>query len=221
MNSNREGNNFGDKAVFVDSPENDIGSSEQFLGNFLDHNGGDVNVVKNRIWITSDTHFCHKNILVYEAASRPFKDRDEMNEELIRRWNEKVADTDVVFHLGDFSFGSRNRVKDIASRLNGRKFLLLGNHDREHFWNWIDLGFAGVFKFPFKMDGRFIFSHEPLDEIPDGMVNIYGHVHGSAYFNTVDANRLCACVERWACAPIEYEFIKNLFKPTSPAIIEA
>ena len=51
-------------------PVNDIGESNQFL-----------NGKNNKIFFTSDTHFCHKNILVYEAENRPFKDRDEMNEE--------------------------------------------------------------------------------------------------------------------------------------------
>lgn len=210
--SDVEGGNFGEKSVFTDTPDNNIGSSDQFIGNFLAEPGKLDSIVKNRIWITSDTHFCHKNILVYEAASRPFKDRDEMNEALIQRWNDKVGPNDVVFHLGDFSFGSRNRIRDIASRLNGRKFLLLGNHDREHFYDWIALGFERVFKSPFLMDGKFIFSHEPLDEIPEGKVNVYGHVHGSKYFNTVDRNRICVCVERWDCAPIDYEFVKGLFR---------
>lgn len=209
--SDVEGSNFGIRSVFVDSPENNIGSSEQFIGNFLAEQGDLGHVVKNKIWVTSDTHFCHRRILIYEASSRPFKDRDEMNEELIRRWNEKVGPNDVVFHLGDFSFGNRNRIKDAVSRLNGRKFLLLGNHDREHSYDWVALGFERVFRDPFLMDGRFIFSHEPLDEIPEGKVNVYGHVHGSSYFNTVDSNRICVCVERWNCAPIEYERIRTLF----------
>ena len=208
----REGSNFGDTSAFVDAPENDIGSSEQFIGNFLAGPGDLSNIVKNRIWVTSDTHFHHRNILVYEAASRPFKDRDEMNEALIHRWNGKVGPNDVVFHLGDFAFAGRQKVAEIASRLNGQIFLLLGNHDRQNWkWNWEELGFSRVFRHPFLMDGRFIFSHEPLAEIPEGKVNVYGHVHGSSFFNTVDSNRICVCVERWNCAPIEYGYIRSLY----------
>ena len=213
--SDIEGSNFGERSTFVDIPENNIGSSEQFIGNFMEKPGDLEHIVKNKIWITSDTHFCHKNILIYEAASRPFKDRDEMNEELIRRWNEKVGPNDVVFHLGDFSFGSKGRMKNIMARLNGHKFLLLGNHDRDQNYNWSDIGFERVFRHPFIMDGKFIFSHEPLSEIPEGKVNVYGHVHGSAYFNTLDRNRICVCVERWDCAPIEYEKIRALFPKSS------
>ena len=210
--SDIEGSNFGDKAVFVDSPENNLGSSDQFIGLFMEKPGDLEHIVKNKIWITSDTHFGHKNILVYEAAARPFKDRDEMNEELIRRWNEKVGPSDVVFHLGDFAFSTPNRIRGITERLNGRKILLLGNHDRVRKFDWEHLGFDLVLRHPFIMDDKFIFSHEPLEEIPDGKINVYGHVHGSSYFNTLDRNRICVCVERWDCAPIEYEFIKDLFK---------
>lgn len=210
--SNVEGSNFGDKSLFVDCPENDLGSSDQFIGNFLDDAINPTNVVKNKIWVVSDTHFCHKNILIYEAANRPFKDRDEMNEALIQRWNEKVGNTDLVLHLGDFSFGNKSRIKNIVARLNGRIWLLLGNHDREQHYDWKELGFERTIKHPFLLDDKFIFSHEPLDVIPEGKVNIYGHVHGSKYFNTIDPNRLCACVERWNCAPVEYEYIKQQFK---------
>lgn len=165
----------------------------------------------DKVWVISDTHFCHRRILEYEAANRPFKDRDEMNEAMIQRWNEKVGEKDLVLHLGDFSFGNKHRIKDIVARLNGRIWLLMGNHDREQHYNWRELGFERNIKYPFLLDGKFIFSHEPLEAIPEGKVNIYGHVHGSKYFNTIDPNRLCACVERWNCAPIDYDYIKSLY----------
>ena len=207
-----EPSNFGDKATFVDIPENNLGSSEQFIGNFLASPGDLNHVVQNKIWVTSDSHFHHCNILIYEAANRQFKDRDEMDNALIQRWNERVGVYDVVFHLGDFAFENVNRIPDFVKKLNGRKFLLLGNHDRYKKVDWIKAGFERVFTQPFLLDGKFVFSHEPLLEIPDGKVNVYGHVHGSKYFNTIDPNRICVCVERWNCAPIEYDFIKSQFK---------
>ena len=215
--SDIEGSNFNETSTFIDSPEFNLGSSDQFIGNFLEKPGDLEHIVKNKIWVTSDTHFGHKNILVYEAAARPFKDRDEMNEALIQKWNEKVGPNDVVFHLGDFAFATPNKIRQITERLNGRKFLLLGNHDRVRKFDWEHLGFERIFRHSFLMDGRFIFSHEPLDKIPDGKINVYGHVHGSSYFNTVDSNRICVCVERWDCAPIEYEKIRALFP--KPAVV--
>lgn len=199
------------KSVFVDSPENDLGSSEQFIGNFLETPGDLSHIVKNKIWVTSDTHFHHRNILKYEAESRPFKDVFEMDSELIRRWNERVRDVDVVFHLGDFAFAGKTFIATTIPKLHGRKFLLLGNHDRDkRKVDWIKCGFSKVFERPFLMDGKFIFSHEPLQNIPDGKVNIFGHVHGHHAFKTFRSNSCCVCVERWNCAPVEYGHIKQL-----------
>ena len=213
--------NFGNCSTLP--PENELVklNSSDLIGNFLASPGSLSDIVKNKIWIISDTHFHHRRILEYEAEARPFKDRDEMDAELVKRWNAVVGPSDVVFHLGDFAFAGKNYISSIAHQLNGRKILLLGNHDRENMIDWISCGFDTVHEQPFLLDGKFIFSHEPLAEIPDGKINVYGHVHGSKYFNTIDRNRICVCVERWNCAPIEYEFIKNLYNPTSPAIIEA
>lgn len=79
------------------------------------------------VWFTSDTHFCHENIVKF--SGRPFKDAAEMNEELIRRWNETVPEDGIVFHLGDFCLGNATQWKEIRDRLNGNIYLILGNHD--------------------------------------------------------------------------------------------
>ena len=81
----------------------------------------------NNIWFTSDTHFGHKNILIYESDARPFETLEEMHEVLIDRWNSVVRDGDTVYHLGDFAFGQQ--WVSIAERLKGRKKLIMGNHD--------------------------------------------------------------------------------------------
>lgn len=193
---------------FADSRQAWLGDAKFEPGNDL---GGIETLDCRKVWVTSDTHFCHKNILIYEAANRPFKDRDEMNEELIRRWNEKVGDDDVVFHLGDFSFGGRHRIEEIVKRLKGRKFLLLGNHDREQHFDWVGMGFERVFAAPFLFDHKFIMSHEPLKEIPEGKVNVFGHVHGSKWFQTTTPNSFCACVERWDCAPVDWDYVRSLY----------
>ena len=208
---NREPENIGVKSTFVDSPENDIGSSMQFIGNFLEDPGDLNHIVQNKIWVTSDTHFHHRNILIYEATNRQFKDVDEMDRAMIERWNSVVRPCDVVLHLGDVAFAGKTITQNIVQKLNGRKWLLLGNHDRDKKFDWQEIGFERVFSSPFKMDGKFIFSHEPLAEIPDGMVNIYGHVHGSKHYNTMDSNRFCACVERHNLTPVEYFSIRNLY----------
>lgn len=81
----------------------------------------------NNVWFTSDTHFGHKKILEYEPEARPFSSVEEMNEVMIDRWNHCVRRNDVIYHLGDFCFGKANL--SIAERLNGKKRLIMGNHD--------------------------------------------------------------------------------------------
>jgi calcineurin-like phosphoesterase family protein len=76
------------------------------------------------VWFTSDTHFGHKRII--ELAKRPFASLEEMDERLIRNWNDVVDVNDDVYHLGDFSFRPPSRY---ISRLNGRVHLIYGNHD--------------------------------------------------------------------------------------------
>ncbi|MDR3059367.1 MAG: metallophosphoesterase, partial [Prevotella sp.] len=81
----------------------------------------------NKIWFTSDHHFGHKNII--EFSQRPFLNTDEMNEELIKRWNEKIGTEDMVYHLGDFALMSSGKLRSILDRLNGRIHLIQGNHE--------------------------------------------------------------------------------------------
>ena len=79
------------------------------------------------IWFTSDHHFDHKNIIKF--SNRPFNSVEEMDEELIKRWNEKVQPKDDVYHLGDIGLCPSGRLKEILDRLNGNIFLIRGNHD--------------------------------------------------------------------------------------------
>jgi calcineurin-like phosphoesterase family protein len=79
------------------------------------------------MFFTSDTHFNHANILAY--CKRPFESLWHMNAELVRRWNERVAPTDVVYHLGDFALGPKNDIPGFFAQLNGEKILIVGNHD--------------------------------------------------------------------------------------------
>ena len=78
------------------------------------------------VLITADTHFKHKNIIKY--SERPFADIEIMNEAMIKNWNSKVQQGDTVYHLGDFSMGDGQSIFD---RLNGKKHLIIGNHDKQ------------------------------------------------------------------------------------------
>lgn len=80
-------------------------------------------------YIISDTHFGHENIIEY--TERPFSSVEEMNAELIRRWNEKVDETDTVFHLGDISYNNGAPPEWWLDKLNGRIVVVRGNHDSD------------------------------------------------------------------------------------------
>lgn len=78
------------------------------------------------IWFTSDTHFSHKNTLRY--CGRPFWTKEQCDEAMIARWNAVVKPEDTVYHLGDVAMHTAPIVR-ILPRLNGKKILIVGNHD--------------------------------------------------------------------------------------------
>lgn len=80
-----------------------------------------------KIYVTSDLHFGHKNIIKFE--NRPYKDVEEMTEGLINNWNSVVTANDLVYILGDFSFMGKRKTEEVLKRLRGKKILIKGNHD--------------------------------------------------------------------------------------------
>lgn len=79
----------------------------------------------SKIFFTSDHHFGHTNIIKF--CNRPFNSVDEMDNELIKKWNEKISKEDEVYHLGDFALSSNERFKEIADQLNGTSSFINGN----------------------------------------------------------------------------------------------
>lgn len=157
----------------------------------------------NQRFVTADTHFGHGNILNYE--NRPFSSILDMDEGMIERWNSVVhTDGDKVFVLGDFSFHPKERTKNIMRRLNGRKTLIMGNHDRGRTvkW-WRDVGFAEVYRYPI-IYGNLIFSHEPMERVGKYLY-LYGHVHGNPRYATFHKNSICVSTERWNYTPVELQ----------------
>lgn len=121
-----------------------------------------------------DTHFGHKNIIKYESEARPFSSIEEMNEELIKRWNNTVRPKDRVIHVGDFCFGAANIV--IAGRLNGQKTLVMGNHDTYPTDKYLK-HFAKVLGC-LEFDNNIV-THIPVhqDQFDRYSYNIHGHLH--------------------------------------------
>ena len=130
------------------------------------------------IYFISDTHFYHENIIKY--ASRPFNSIEEMNETLIKNWNEKVNPTDIVYHLGDVGLCSKELLEGMLSRLNGKIYLVRGNHDQRGLSTWEEFGITILRNPPIKLEEeKFLLSHVPQNDniIPEGFINIHGHIH--------------------------------------------
>lgn len=89
--------------------------------------------MSSTIFFTADTHFMHDNIIEY--SKRPFTSIADMTDAIITNWNAMVGPGDIVYHLGDFAltYGKRDvqAVDDLLKRLNGNKWLIKGNHDRD------------------------------------------------------------------------------------------
>ena len=166
------------------------------------------------VFLVSDTHFGHAGVCRFTRDDgeklRPWTDPDEMDEEMVKRWNETVKPTDKVYHLGDVVI-NRKALK-IMHRLNGDKVLIRGNHDifpdveyRQHFR---ELRAYHV------MNGM-ILSHIPLHPESLGRfgVNIHGHTHSNRVMTwdafkhhpVVDPRYYCVCVEQTDFRPILFE----------------
>lgn len=163
------------------------------------------------LFFIADPHFNHSSIIKYE--SRPFQTVEEMDEILIKNWNDVVHKKEKIFILGDFAWGNKDQVKAYIKRLNGIKSLLLGNHDRNHSitW-WSDMGFWEITQYPIIFEEWFILSHEPVQLNKSHIApyyNIYGHMHGREDY-AWDRRGLCVSVERINYKPIELGEIKKL-----------
>lgn len=138
------------------------------------------------IHFVSDTHWGHKNIIKY--SNRPFDTVEDMNEALIKNWNERVTTSDTVYHLGDFAFMTLDQIKSVTKRLNGTKHLILGNHDKTIIQNKNALLNCGAFNsiqnyYELKANGEFIvlfhYGQRVWNKSHRSSIMLYGHSHGS------------------------------------------
>ena len=149
------------------------------------------------IWFTADQHFGHENIIKY--CDRPYESVEEMDADLIRRWNGKVDRYDVVYHLGDFTLGDIGMAKKYFSQLNGTIWIL--NNPWHHDKRWIGLyvdcitksGSTPLLRDPIEVleleeygkDGHPLavtLCHYPLaewDRKHYGAWHLHGHSHGN------------------------------------------
>ena len=143
----------------------------------------------NKIYVISDTHFGHENSLKWTDEEgnklRPFSTVEELNNTIVNNWNSVVKNGDHIYHLGDVVI--QKQYLDIVKQLNGKKRLVLGNHDIFETKLYLEVGFqklCGVRVFP---GLKAILTHFPVhpNSLREGWVNVHGHYHST----NLDDNR--------------------------------
>jgi len=134
----------------------------------------------SKVFFTSDTHFYHKSIISF--THRPFSSIEEMNDALIENWNSVVPKDGIVFHLGDFCFGGPTAWNRVIRKLNGKIYLILGNHDIKNLREGATWRFEGIFQQMYILvDGQRIWlNHCPFlcyGGAYNGSWQLFGHVH--------------------------------------------
>jgi calcineurin-like phosphoesterase family protein len=127
-------------------------------------------------YIISDTHWGHKNIIKY--CDRP-ENHDEL---MVHNWINTVGERDVVLHLGDLAFKTKNYINFAA--LPGEKHLIKGNHDHKSNDWYNENGFEIAPRRIFFNDGgeTILFTHYPEDNFNiEWDINIHGHIHNNYY----------------------------------------
>lgn len=161
------------------------------------------------VFLVSDTHFGHAGVCRFTHEDtgikiRPWTDPNEMDEDMVKLWNDTVRPNDKVYHLGDVVIN--RKALPIMDRLNGDKVLIRGNHDifkLEDFSKY----FRDVRGYHV-MNGM-ILSHIPIHEESIGRfgTNIHGHLHTRRVMKDgkIDPRYHCVCVEQTGFAPILFE----------------
>lgn len=179
------------------------------------------------IWVISDTHFSHENIISY--CNRPFTDRDYMDKALIDNWNSVVKPGDKVYHLGDVYMGEQGqeRFARIAPQLLGQKRLILGNHDNGKD-KLLQQYFQKIGVWRMMPEFGILMTHVPvhesaltrmervqkwsndkqkyeLIETTWKLVNVFGHIHEKP---APEGPYRCVCVEQINYTPIHIEELR-------------
>ena len=167
-------------------------------------------------WITSDFHFFHYNILKFQEERRNILGLNEsdmenvdeavekQNQWLIELWNKTVKKQDIIYFLGDFSFANRENTEKLLKKLNGKKHLIVGNHDKslvglENYFESVNQ--IKEVKFHYKqydwIDSNETFCieicHYPLltwNRRTHGSCMVHGHCHGSIDNLNIQSNEL-------------------------------
>lgn len=140
------------------------------------------------IFYISDLHFGHQNVIKFDH--RPYADTDEMDRDMIRKWNDRVGNDDDVYVVGDFAFRSGYDPAWYLQQLSGHKHLIVGNHDGKmlknknamKYWETVD-NLTSI------QDGdkSIILCHFPIlewNQMRHWHLLVYGHIHANTEDDT-------------------------------------
>ena len=168
------------------------------------------------VFLVSDTHFGHAGVCRFTCDDgvtkiRPWTDPNEMDEEMVKRWNETVKPTDKVYHLGDVVIN--RKALALMHRLNGDKVLIKGNHDifklEDYTRHFRDIRGYHVMN-------KMILSHVPVHPESQGRftANIHGHLHQRRVMKggSIDPFYFNVSVEQIDFRPILFEEVLERIK---------
>jgi calcineurin-like phosphoesterase family protein len=167
-------------------------------------------------YFISDTHFGHEKCWstfkrVDGSPLRAFSSTEEMDQTMIRNWNQTVKAEDSVYHLGDYVINRKHM--HVGHQLAGRKRLVRGNHDIFKTDEYIALGFEEIYGVWVDPKSGIICSHIPLhpDSIKEGWINVHGHLHHGRVLlpnKQIDKRYVCVSVEMTDYKPVSLGWIR-------------
>ena len=206
-----------------------------------------------KLWYTSDTHYAHANICSATTkwadplVCREFKSLEHMNAHLVGNINEVVGQDDILFHLGDWSFGGFEQIQEFRDSIVCKNVhIITGNHDHhiENNKEGIQSIFSSVNKYlnlvvkynigtPLMDEARFALMHFPIaswDNIARGAIHLHGHVHlpfdkrigrGKMMDVGVDGNGLYPIEMSEVLALMDKQPIKSMFSFDHHEVVES
>ena len=164
-----------------------------------------------KIWLTSDLHFCHNRGFLYEP--RGFTNVYDMNEAIVKNWNERVGPEDTVYLLGDVMLNDNETGLKLLKQLKGHIIIVLGNHDTDvrealyrECWNVCDVVPAARLKYK---GYHFFMTHYPCftanlekESLKQCTCNLYGHTHQKTNFFQDIPFMYHVGVDSHNCAPV-------------------
>lgn len=173
---------------------------------------------EEKIWFTSDLHFCHDREFLYKP--RGFDNVEEMNNAIVERWNNVVETNDFVFVLGDLMLCDNEKAIEFVKNLNGILVVILGNHDTDNrvkLYKGVDNIVAVEYAMRLRLNGyNFFLTHYPCltgslehDTPKKTTINLFGHTHSKNLFYEDRPYMYNVAMDAHNCTPVSLNNIIN------------